>query len=625
MARYIFDIETDGLLPELTKIHSLVLKDIDTGEVFSCAAARNGESPGGEWSDIGLGLKLLADADLIVGHSIIDFDLHAIKKVYPEWTTRAQVRDTVVMSRLFWPSDLLKAIDHAKKRVPGKLTGKHKLEAWGHRLMEYKGDFKGPWHTWTQEMQDYCVQDVEVTHKLWNLLVSKQYSEQAIQLEHDVQEIISLQVQAGVPFDMDGARSLYGDLVQLRMQLNKECQALFPSWEIRTPFTPKANNKTRGYVKGVQIEKVKVMEFKPTSGDHIADRLIKLRGWKPEAYGKDGKPTVDEAVLAALDYPEVPLLLRFTMIQKRIGLLAEGRKALMKSVRPDGRIHGGVVVNGTVTGRMAHFGPNLGQIPKVKKSKTKGVLKGEEGDFGFEFRSLFYAPKGWRMVGVDESGLELRMLGHYMARWDDGAYAREVVGGDVHTLHQTTLGIASRDDGKTWTYAWLYGAGDEKLGKILKILSGKSADETKRKRITAGRASRAKFLTKLPALKFLIDACRSKHRSQKHVRGLDGRMIHTRSDHSSLNSLLQSAGAIVCKVWIVTLHRRLRERGFEWGRDFQHLLTIHDEVQILAREEIADEVGKIAADAAREAGEILGLRVPTAGEYKVGNRWSETH
>lgn len=619
MARYIFDIETNGLLPEFTKIHSLVMKDIDTGCVYSCH-----DQPDAAYM-ISDGLMFLCDADLIVGHNILEFDLAAIRKVYPEWTTRAQVRDTMVMARLFWPSDLLKAIDHQKKRVPGNLIGKHKLESWGYRLIEYKGDFKGPWDEWTREMQDYCETDVKVTHALWNLLVSKQYSEQAIQLEHDVQEIIARQVQAGVPFDMEAARALYGDLVQIRLQLTKECQKVFHPWEIRTPFTPKANNKKRGYVKGVPTEKVRVVEFNPASTDHIADRLIALRGWKPSAYGKDGKPTVDEAVLAALDYPEIPLLLRYTMVKKRIGQLAEGKKALLKSVDADGRIRGGVVTNGTVTGRMAHFNPNLGQIPKVQKSKTKGILKGEEGEFGWEFRSLFYAPKGWKMVGVDESGLELRMLGHYMARWDGGAYAKEVIEGDVHTLAMNILGIDSRDTTKTWEYAWLYGAGDEKLGKILKVAGGKTAEETQRRRRSAGKASRAKFLAKLPALKFLTDACRSKHRAQKYVRGLDGRIIHTRSDHSSLNSLLQSAGAIVCKVWIVTLHRRLKERGFEWDRDFQHVLTVHDEVQILAREEIADEIGKIAADAAREAGEILGLRVPTAGEYKVGNRWSETH
>lgn len=613
MARYVFDIETDGLLPELTKLHSLVLKDIDTGCVISCASSdEHGHSK------IETGLALLSMADLIVGHSIIEFDLPAIKKVYPEWTTSAQVRDTVVMTRLFWPSDLMKAVDHVKKRVPGKLIGKHKLEAWGYRLMEYKSDFRGPWHTWTTEMQEYCEQDVEVTHKLWNLVVSKKYSEQAIQLEHDVQEIIARQVQAGVPFDVAAASSLYGDLVQLRMELTKELRQVFPPWEVRTPFTPKANNKKRGYVKGQPTEKVKVIEFKPASNDHVADRLITLRGWKPALYGKDGKPTVDEAVLSSLDFPEIPLLLRYTMVKKRIGQLAEGKKALLKSVEPDGRIHGGVVANGTVTGRMAHFDPNLGQIPKIKKVKAKGILKGEEGDFGWEFRSLFYAPPGWKMVGCDESGLELRMLGHYLARWDAGAYAKAVVEGDVHSLTMEALGIPDRDQAKTFMYAWLYGAGNVKVGKILK-----AKGETQQARV--GKAAREKFLVKLPALRYLTDACRAKHRQQKFVKGLDGRLIYTRSDHSAVNSLLQSAGSIVCKVWIVTLHRKLRERGFEWDRDFQHVLTVHDEVQILAREEIADEIGKIAAEAAREAGEALGLRVPTAGESKVGDRWSDTH
>lgn len=604
MARYVFDIEADGLLDTISTIHSLVLKDIDTGLVISLHG-----------DEIPKGLPLLADADnTIIGHNIIKYDIPALMKVFPGWRSFATVRDTIVWTRLIWPSDRLMEIDSKDRKFPGKLIGRHKLEAWGWRIGERKLDYTGGFEKWSPEMQTYCEQDVETTYKLYTMLVKKGYSEVAIQLEHDVQEIIFQQETTGVPFDEEKARRLYASLVQTRLEAEEELKGLFKPWfQAGKLFTPKRDNKKLGYFAGCEMQHIKLIEFNPGSRNQIADRLVKLRGWKPKAFGSDGVPSVDEKILRNLPYPEAKRLVRYLLIQKRIGQLAEGDKALLKFV-VNGRIHGEVITNGTVTGRAAHANPNLGQVPKVKKDKA-GVLHGEAGLWGYEFRDLFYAPEGWVMVGVDASGLEMRMLGNRMARWDGGAYAKEVVEGDVHTLAMNALGLTDRDMTKTWEYAWLYGAGDKKLGTILKAKNPASA----------GRQSRAVFLHKLPALGTLIDAVKHRHRTRQYLVGLDGRHVQTRSDHSALNTLLQCDGSLVVKFWMVAVHRALKARGWKWGRDYTQVLYVHDELQFLARPEIAKELGEIAVAAIRQVGIDLGLKVPLDGEAKIGSTWAATH
>lgn len=580
-----------------------------------------------------------------------------LKKFYPWFLSKGgvQIRDTQVSASLIWPVDLLKPIDFKlvkQGRMPAHLAGWQSLEAWGHRIGEYK-DKKVSFEQWSQELEDYCVQDVHVTDELWRRIVAKNYSPLAIQLEHDVAKIINDQEDAGAPFDTDAAGKLYADLVQTRLDLEAECKTLFPAWYMPGKlFTPKRDNRKMHYVAGAECQHIVLTEFNPGSRDHIADRLQKTRGWKPTEFGSDGKPSVDEAILSTLPYPEAKTLTRYLLVQKRIGQLAEGKEALLKRVSSDGRIHGRVTTNGAVTGRATHSKPNMAQVPKVKKGKDKKTLKGEAGGWGWEFRSLVFAPPGWVMVGADASGLELRMLGHYMAPYDGGAYAREVVEGDVHSLTMAaleSLGQPTRDTSKTWKYAWLYGAGDWKLGITLKVTQEEIDDYFKRfakewaraekwqkKKgeptdgaticaIVKGGLSRSAFLNKLPALKILVDKVKEKHRKVKHLLGLDKRILTTRSEHAALNTLLQSAGALVCKMWLKIMRQDLLAAGYVLNRDFQQILWVHDEVQILARPEIADAIGKIAVEAVRKAGEAFGLRVPLTGEFKVGRTWSETH
>lgn len=450
MSRLIFDIETDGLLPDLTCIHSLCIKDADTGKSWSLHHE----------DEIAGGIEVLMRADQIIGHNIIKFDLPAIKKVC-HWfhIEEGKVLDTLVCSRLIWPDIKENDFRFLKRHpdFPKNQIGRHGLEAWGHRMGLHKGDYAkemkaqglDPWAAWNPEMQAYCEQDVEVTHALLKKIEGKNPSQQAVKLEHDFQWVLWRQEQHGFPFDKHKAEQLLSKLLQRRAMLEDELRDAFPPWEVRTPFIPKVSNAKRGYVKGQLTYKTKQIVFNPGSRDHIANRLMTVRGWKPTEKTTSGKPKVDESVLSKLPYPEAKLLSEYLLVQKRLGQLAEGRNSWLNMVREDGRIHGEVITNGAVTGRCTHRNPNVAQVPSVKVGPD-GPLKGPEGLWGYDCRELFHAPPGFVLVGADASGLELRCLAHFMGKYDGGDYARVLLEGDIHTVNQQAAGLPTRNNAKTF-------------------------------------------------------------------------------------------------------------------------------------------------------------------------------
>jgi DNA polymerase-1 len=591
----IFDLETDGLLDEVTKIHCLVIKDTETGEVIQCDSEHNNIEPG---------LKLLTKGDIIAGHNVIKYDLPVIQKLYPWFKVdTAKVFDTLVATRLIWAN--IKDTDNIllkKEQLPGKLFGSHSLAAWGYRLGNYKGDYDGGWETFSQEMLDYCVQDVEVTASLYKKILDENYAQQALDLEHQVAWLMAKQERNGFCFDMAKAAALLTRLVQRRGELERELRDYFGSWEVQLPdFVPKVNNAKLGYVKGVPVKKAKVVEFNPSSRDHIADRLITLYGWKPVDFTEGGKPMVDEIVLGKLTYPPCKLLTEYLLIQKRISQLNEGGQAWMKCEKK-GKIHGSVNPNGAVTGRATHSYPNVSQVPS------------SGSPYGAECRELFTVPAGWTLVGADASGLELRCLAHFMAKWDGGKYAEILLGGDIHTENQKAAGLETRNQAKTFIYAFLYGAGDAKIGSIV---GGAAGD---------GRKLKQKFLRSLPALGRLVEAVQGAAK-RGHLVGLDGRHIHVRSSHAALNTLLQGAGAIVCKQWLVFLEEHLSKTyRHGWDGDYAFCAWSHDEVQIACRTpEVAAYIAKAAPEMVTKAGEHFNFRCVLAGESKVGKTWADTH
>lgn len=600
VSRYIFDLETNGFLDSVTTIHCLVVKDIDTGQVQTFLNPKEPVEP-----NVADGLKLLQKASLIAGHNVIKFDLPVIQKLYPWFTYEpTQVLDTLVCTRLIWSN----IKDHDAKllkdgKLPSNLFGSHSLEAWGHRLGNYKGDFAGPWDTCTPEMVQYCQQDVEVTLALFHKIEDKNYATESLKLEHEVAFLMAKQERNGFCFDEKKGVQLYAQLSQRRADLERELKDYFGSWEVRLPdFIPKRDNKSKGYQAGVPVPKSKMVEFNPSSRDHIADRLIQLYGWKPEVFTDGGKPKVDETVIEKLDYPPCKLISEYLMVQKRISQIAEGDQAWLKLVK-NGKIHGSVNPNGAVTGRATHAYPNISQVPS------------SSSPYGKECRELFTVPEGWTLVGADASGLELRCLAHFMAKWDGGKYGEVLLTGDIHSQNQEAAGLETRPQAKTFIYAYLYGAGDEKIGKII----GKGAAE--------GKKLKARFLSKTPALKKLRDAVQEAAK-KGHLVGLDGRHVHVRSAHAALNTLLQSAGAIICKKWLVILEERLGLYGFKhgWDGDYAFCAWSHDEVQIACRSpEIAKVIAAFATKAVHQAGEHFNFRCELAGESKIGSHWGDTH
>lgn len=455
----IFDIETDGLLADLTRIYCLVIYDTKTQKIMNFASAYTSYSGVSYYNKQGElivyppvleGIRLLNSADELAGHNIVKFDIPAIQKLYPDFKPKGKIFDTLLVSKLAYP-DIGEIDDiHIRKgRYPAKIRGKYSLKAWGYRLGELKGTYneqENCWSKWSFDMQRYCEQDVVVTKKLYNLLKSKNISEEAIELEQEFARIIGKQEQRGVYFDFDKAVDLKTDLYQQKYEIEKQLKQVFKDEVVEEIVIPKVNNIKKGYITGQPFTKKKIIEFNPASRQMIADRLIKKYNWKPKIKTATGKPKIDEKVLETLDYPEASLLRDYFLLIKTLGQLSDGQNAWLKMYNPDtGAIHGQVDTLGAVTGRCTHNKPNLAQVPAISKDKDGNILYGIKGGWGYECRSLFRARKGYKLVGCDASGLELRCLAHYM---NDAAYTHEILNGDIHTKNQHAAGLATRAEAK---------------------------------------------------------------------------------------------------------------------------------------------------------------------------------
>tara|TARA_R110000744_G_scaffold257116_1_gene372556 strand:+ start:254 stop:2044 length:1791 start_codon:yes stop_codon:yes gene_type:complete len=596
MARYLYDVESDGLLDTITKLHCIVLQDADTGDVFSFKP-----------NEVEEGLKMLMEADQTIAHNGINYDIPAIQKIYPWFKLdESKCFDTLVATRLIW-TDLMDRDQSiiAAGKLKARQRGSHALMAWGCRLGVLKGDFGAStdWSEYTDEMLVYCEQDVLVTKKLFELIESKNYSQQSLELEHKIAFILAKQQRHGFLFNVDKANKLNQLLLGEKAEIETQLQTVFLPWYSAVEVkTPKRGIKYKDITRhstwtGASYTKVKLNTFNASSRAHISNRLSHLYNWKPLDFNKDGSPRIDDEILGSLPYPEAQLISTYLMLQKRLGQLSEGKNSWLNLCGEDSRIHGSVNTNGAVTGRMTHSYPNVAQTPSVGKP------------YGAECRELYCVPEGKKLVGVDVSGLELRMLGHFLARFDGGEYADEVISGDVHQRNADILGI-SRSASKTWIYAYLYGSGAANLGALV----GKGAK--------AGAKMKADFLDATPALAQLINGVQ-KAAEAGSIKGLDGRRIHIRAKFAALNSCLQGAGAIVCKQWAVEMDEMIKAKGYQ--SKVQVVANIHDEHQYEADEDIAEEVAEMSIEAIKRAGRHFDLRVPLDGDANIGNNWKETH
>ena len=590
MPKAFFDIETDGL--NATKVHCIcAMLDNDEPTVYNFI--------GGEAN--GLFRKWLAseNVDTLVGHNIIGFDIPVLRRITGmDWSFN--LRDTLVLSRLHNPS----------------LDGGHSLRSWGVRLGNYKDDYQGGWEQYSHEMLEYCKQDVRVTKNLYQHLSNQ--DEEAISIEHQTANIIKTQTDNGMILNEERAYELLAEMKEKVLDIEDEVHERFkplPVWVELVHPKDKMKNKDGTISKRYQAQLDKgahfddcrwgyfeYPEFNLGSRQQIA-KYLQHFGWKPKKFTDKGSIIVDEKILKSVRIPEAQLIVDYLTITKRVAMVKSWVEAINDKT---GRIHGNVNSCGAVTGRMTHSKPNCAQVPATRHDKKTGeVLWGFAGGYGADCRDLWTVPKGYKLVGCDASGLELRMLAHYM---NDDKYTNEILTGDIHTANQKSAGLQTRDQAKTFIYAFLYGAGDAKIGEV----SNGGAKH--------GRMLKKNFLDNTPALKLLREKV-TQSSEKGWVTGLDGRKLHIRSQHSALNTLLQSAGAVIMKKALVLLDTY----ATQYKIDYKFVLNVHDEFQCEVRKDQADFFGGLAVGAIVQAGKSFKLNCPLDGEYKVGETWQQTH
>ena len=540
----IVDIETDAI--DATVIHCIVARDYDNGTEWSWVGEECYEFAA--WSK---------NVEQFIMHNGISFDAPVLNRLTGSTIKLHQIRDTLIESQLYNPIR----------------EGGHSLKAWGERLEFPKIEFE-EFEYYTPEMLEYCKQDVRLTHKLAQHLdkEGKNFSKKSKTLESRVRAIVDQQEKNGFSLNLRKAMLLLSELQEEEDSLVGKAMEMFPPKEVQL--------KT----------KVKYIPFNIASRKQIAERLIE-KGWKPTQHTEKGNVIVNEETLSHINMPEAKMFSRFFLLQKRTGML----KSWIKECHDDEKVRGKVMTLKTVTGRMAHNSPNMAQVPAVYSP------------YGKEFRSLWTVSNSdkYNLIGTDASGLELRCLAHYL---NNKEYIREVVDGDVHTANMKMAGLTNRDQAKTFIYAFLYGAGPAKIGKVV----GGGATE--------GKELIDRFLNNIPALKRLR-AQVTEAATTGSILGLDGRYLRIRSEHAALNTLLQGAGAIICKEWLVQMTKHINEKGI----DAKLVASVHDEYQFEVNIKDSLEFCRISKASILDAANSLAVVCPLDSQYKIGKTWAETH
>jgi DNA polymerase I len=591
--RLVFDIEANNLLDQATKIHCIVIADLDSDQIDSYG-------PG----QIDAGLAHLKRADYLTGHNISGYDLPLLRRLLG-WTPAPDctIMDTLVAGRLILPhvddlDDKAAAMGDPKLE---KLRGRYSLEAWGARLGIPKiGADIEDWSVWTPEMQERCVGDVAICKALYRFLQPDGYSKQAMELEHHTAAICNRITADGVPFDTAAAERLRQQWMKRRAELEAQLSQEFPG----------TNLKSRAQI----------------------GALLEARGWVPEKRTEKTKqPKIDDELLETIPaiYPEFTGLAEHYTLGRRLGQLADGDKAWLKHIGDDERIHGAIVHIGTPHSRAAHFDPNLAQVPSPKRGKPLAV----------ECRALFHHPGDWVFVACDQAGLQDRCFSHYLAAFDGGAYGQSFIAGvDTHWKSATALELVSserdkasklhttlREGSKSFRYGFLFGMRAKRAGEILStiIRSAQQVDPSYRGPSTNGSRALQQFESATPGLKQLRLSLEAQAAKNGWVPGLDGRRVPTDAQYKALNRIVTSAEAIVCKRWLIRVYDELYAR-FRYGWDGDAVITawVHDELLVCCRPEIANQVGEIMLRHAKEPGEFYSLKVPLDAEYNIGRSWA---
>lgn len=716
--RVIFDAEGNGLLrastkgPAVTKYHCIAVVDVDTEEEFYWGVDLGEDS-------IEHGLRFLAQCEMILAHNGIGYDYPATEMLYPWWKRPEKAWDTLVIAKVVWPYDVLIGPDLKRiklGKMPANLMKAHSLKAWGYRTGTHKGEYEGGFDEWCPAMAVYLMGDIRGTLALWRLIEKRigwgkdvpegalVWPELTFWYENEVARIIHEQEEFGVRFDVEKAIALATDLQNEQARIEERLVSTFGSWwqplddpqqgrecnatvkrklpEFPDVTIPRISEKTgkelKPYVgppleentKGSRSVRIEWTTFKPASRDHLGMRLQAVYGWKPKAFGKDGKPTVDETTLEQIPESVMPadvrqLILDYFVVSKTLGTLSKGRKAwLTMASGPTnadpwhipGRIHGRMDTCGAVTRRGTHKDPNLSGCPKVSTVKDanghKHPVMGLKGRYGYECRALFTADEGEEQTGVDASALELIDLGHYLAPMDGGIFSARVCDPkrDPHEEHAVIANM-NRDDAKTTIYLKIYGGSAYKLSltisvspdeipallgykglpMLLKSLAKRFDEDFVAKLDDAQKAKIAKarqIIVKLEGgIQGLQDFIKDVQKAAEKgwLKAIDGSRIHVRKAYAAPNSLLQSAGAISCKLWMALTHRELKRRGLVLGVDFKQVLWVHDELQFTHKPGLGPIIKEVAEDCLVQAGEMLGLRGRYRTDGKTGANWAVCH
>ncbi len=591
--KLVFDIETDHIsVMKVTKVWCVVTKDIETGDIRS-------------FTDVTEAINYLKKASLLIAHNGIMYDLPVLQRLagfkFEDWP---KTIDTLILSRLFY----------------NNIRDRHSLDSWGETLGNYKikyTDFSG----FSQEMLDYCIQDVEVTNDLFNYIRNdwdlKSFS-RAINIEMQFARVISQQVLNGFPFDLEKALQLVQQFDTEIKELSDQLLQIMPQVKDMTAFrAAKKDGRViseteKGYwyltpsKKDERFKEWKYDEPNPYSRLQIVEMFL-AKGWEPKEKTEKGTPIVDETILESLPYPEAKLFARLFRLNKQ--------RSMIKSEETNGngwisylcgdRIHGNVNTNAAITGRATHSSPNVSQVDRKN----------------IEMRKCWKARDGWALVSVDADALEFRLLASELAKYDGGSLTETIENGkkeegtDIHSRNQRAVGLNKRDSAKVFIYAMIYGAGDKKLGLTYAEDQGLK-NPTPQKLMYIGRESRAKLMDAMTGMKELI---------LEDFMGLDGRPLWPRSEHAKLNTRIQSAGAVVMKMGLINFYILANKSGYVHMIDWGLTANVHDEIVFEVRPELAEIMRDLCVRAIEMTTEQFNLGCPIRAQGQIGKNWGEIH
>lgn len=552
MTEVVIDIETDGLNP--SKIHCISC--LDRQEDLVRTYVSNKDNCVGQY---------LSRFDKVIAHNGCGFDFRVLSQLWGINLPFSVLQDTLIMSMMS---------EHNPQ-------GGHSLQAWGERLGFPKMDYQGGWERLTDEMVEYCEQDVRVCSKVYDVVTKalSNFSQESIRTEH-MMKIVSERIsRVGFKLNKQSTIELYNQLLEEQDKISLQCKTIFPPKIIDRGYSEKTGKKLKD----------KVIEFNPASRQQIGERLIEL-GWKPKKLTDTGKPKVDETTLGECPLEEAQVFARYFLLQKRTSQI----KSWLKHCSEQGRVHCEYRTLGAITNRMSCVNPNLQQIPAVRTP------------YGKECRQVWEASPGKILIDTDASGLELRVLAHYM---NDKKFIQELLTGDVHTANQKMAGLKTRDQAKTFIYALLYGAGDAKIGAVV--------DGSYKQ----GSKLRERFMKNMPAYRKFSEEVIKKGTTKGKLKAIDGRILDVRSAHASINTLIQGSSAVLMKEWFIQTDKVLRQEKV----NANIVAMVHDEMVIEAEESACTIVRDSVKEAMSRVNDKFKLRCPLDCDFQTGKNWSEIH